>query len=101
MVSVKVKEYFFGKWYQNAIPGGHPVIKVIAIVAEHYGPVERMRLHNAEAEREVWITRHRGFQSRPQELAAEGEFSKLTLIGADRQSPCMTYRHSNSFTAWN
>lgn len=60
-------------------------------MAEHYGLVERMRLNNAEAA-EVWITRHSRLPVSAQELAAETEFSKLTLIGADRQSPCMTYR---------
>lgn len=38
-----------------------------------------------------WIIRQRFPVSSP-ELAAEGGFSKLTLTGADRQSPCMTYR---------
>lgn len=37
--------------YQNAIHFRYPIIKVIAIVVEHYGPVERMRPHNAEAKR--------------------------------------------------
>lgn len=42
---------FFGEQYQNAIDGDYPIIKVIALVAEHYGLVGRMKPYNAEAER--------------------------------------------------
>lgn len=60
---------------------------MIAIVAKHYGSVERMRLHNAEALRSGSHVTKASFPNLSvsgQDLAAESEFSELTLTGADR-----------------
>lgn len=48
MVIFKAKQYFLAGSTRMAL---YPIITAIAIVAVHSGLVERMRLHNAEAER--------------------------------------------------